>query len=104
MEEKFNEIKENIQEVNDEMESGYILAVDTMEKNYKRERFTVKCLLAIIAALLAINGFLAYQFVTTTVVETEEWIQEGDYNMYNKDGSTMTNGELPNSQTDETSN
>lgn len=104
MEEKFNEIKENIQEVNDEMESVYKLAIDTMEKNYKRERFTVKCLLAIIVALLAINGFLAYQFVTTTVVETEEWIQEGDYNMYNKDGSTMTNGELPNSQTDETSN
>lgn len=104
MEEKFNEIKENIQEVNNEMESVYKLAIDTMEKNYKRERFTVKCLLAIIVALLAINGFLAYQFVTTTVVETEEWIQEGDYNMYNKDGSTMTNGELPNSQTDETSN
>lgn len=104
MEEKFNEIKENIQEVNDEMESVYKLAIDTMEKNYKRERFTVKCLLAIIVALLAINGFLAYQFVTTTVVETEEWTQEGDYNMYNKDGSTMTNGELPNSQTDETSN
>lgn len=104
MEEKFNEIKENIQEVNDEMESVYKLAIDTMEKNYKRERFTVKCLLAIIVALLAINGFLAYQFVTTTVVETEEWTQEGDYNMYKKDGSTMTNGELPNSQTDETSN
>lgn len=104
MQDKINEIKNNVKDLTKETESLYKLAIDTMEKNYKRERFTVKCLLGIIAVLLAINGFLAYQFATTTVVETEEWTQEGDYNMYNKDGSTMMNGELPNSKTDEKGN
>ncbi len=104
MEQKIEDIKNSVEELTTETQSVYQLAIDTMEKNYKREKFTVKCLLGIIAVLLAINGFLAYQFATTTVVETEEWTQEGDYNMYNKDGSTMTNGELPNSKTDEKGN
>lgn len=89
MEEKFNEIKENIQEVNDEMESVYKLAIDTMEKNYKRERFTVKCLLAIIVALLAINGFFAYQFATTTVMETTTE-QSGLYNFTDSEGNVVS--------------
>ena len=104
MQDKINEIKNNVKDLTKETESLYKLAIDTMEKNYKRERFTVKCLLGIIAVLLVINGFMAYQFATTTVMETEEWTQEGDYDMYNKDGSTMTNGELPNSKTDEKGN
>lgn len=60
-----------------------------MEKNYKRERFTVKCLLGIIAVLLAINGFLAYQFATTTVMETTT-DQSGVYNFTDSEGNVVS--------------
>jgi|GEM_PF-6213608 hypothetical protein len=89
MQDKINEIKNDVEDLTKETESLYKLAIDTMEKNYKRERFTVKCLLGIIAVLLAINGFLAYQFATTTVMETTT-DQSGVYNFTDSEGNVVS--------------
>lgn len=76
MSNRFEEVREDIEEMNKKQMNAYELAIHTMEQNYKREKFIVKILVAIIMILLAINGYFAYVFTTTTVVEetiTEEW-------------------------------
>lgn len=88
-----SEIKENIEEVKQSQENAYQLAIKVLEQNNKRERFTVKCLLAIIGALLIINGYFAYQFTTTTVMETyetTETTQDGMYNFYDSEGNMIS--------------
>ncbi len=93
-------IKEDVEAVKQSHNNAYELAIHTMEQNYKREKFITKVLLVIILVLLAINAYFAYVFTTTTVVETtEEWAQDGTYNIYNKDGS-MTNGDIPYGEAD----
>lgn len=89
MQDKIKEIKNDVEDLTKETESIYKLAIDTMEKNYKRERFTVKCLLGIIAALLVINGFMAYQFATTTIAETTTE-QSGVYNFTDSEGNVIS--------------
>ena len=95
MKKQIEEVREDIEEVNKKQMNAYELAIRTLEQNNKRERFIVRILLVIILILLGINAYFAYVFTTTTVVETtEEWAQDGTYNIYNKDGS-MTNGDIP---------
>lgn len=97
---KLQNIRDEFEEVKQSQNNAYELAIHTMEQNYKREKFITKMLLVIILLLLAINAYFAYQFTTTTVVETtEEWAQDGTYNIYNKDGS-MVNGDVPNGETE----
>ena len=101
MSNQFEEVREDIEEMNKKQMNAYELAIHTMEQNYKREKFIVKILVSIIMILLAINGYFAYVFTTTTVEEriTEEWTQDGDYNIYNKDGN-MINGDYPDGEAD----
>lgn len=100
MKNQIEEVREDIKEVNKKQMNAYELAIHTLEQNNKRERFIVRILLVIILILLGINAYFAYVFTTTTVVETtEEWSQDGDYNIYNKDGS-MTNGDIPYGEAD----
>lgn len=75
MSNQFEEVREDIEEMNKKQMNAYELAIHTMEQNYKREKFIVKILVAIIMILLAINGYFAYVFTTTIVEETitEEW-------------------------------
>lgn len=97
MKKEIDDIREQVEETRESQMNAYELAIKTMEQNYKREKFTVKCLLSIIMVLLAINGYFAYQFATTTVVET--WEQDGDWNAINDEG-TMINGDYPNGETE----
>ena len=101
MSNQFEEVREDIEEMNKKQINAYELATHTMEQNYKREKFIVKILVSIIMILLAINGYFAYVFTTTIVEETitEEWTQDGDYNIYNKDGN-MINGDYPDGKAD----
>lgn len=98
MKKEIESIRNEVEEAKESQVNAYELAIRTIEQNYKREKFTVKCLLAIIIILLAINGYLAYQFATTTVVET--WEQDGDWNAINDEG-TMINGDYPYGETEE---
>lgn len=103
MSNQFEEVREDIEEMNKKQMNAYELAIHTMEQNYKREKFIVKILVAIIMILLAINGYFAYVFTTTTVVEETTWSQEGDWNAMNENG-TMTNGDYPNGKANEENN
>lgn len=98
MKKEIESIRNEVEEAKESQVNAYELAIRTIEQNYKREKFTVKCLLAIIIILLAINGYLAYRFATTTVVET--WEQDGDWNAINDEG-TMINGDYPYGETEE---
>lgn len=82
--------------------------VDKMEKDMEKQNETVKFLAQsldnankrekahryflyfIIVVLLAINGWFAYMFTTTTVLETEETSQEGVYNFVDSDGNMVS--------------
>lgn len=70
MNQKINSIKEEVSEAKNSQLNAYELAIKTIEQNYNREKFVVKILLTIILCLLAINGYFAYVFTTTTVLET----------------------------------
>ena len=103
MSNQFEEVREDIEEMNKKQMNAYELAIHTMEQNYKREKFIVKILVSIIVILLAINGYFAYVFTTTTVIEETTWSQEGDWNAMNKN-VTMTNGDYPNGEANEENN
>ena len=70
MKQVIDDIKKQTKEIEKNTFNAYELAISAMEQNYKREKFVTKCLMIIIVILLAINGFLAYQLATTTVLET----------------------------------
>lgn len=72
MSNQFEEVREDIEEMNKKQMNAYELAIHTMEQNYKREKFIVKILVSIIVILLAINGYFAYVFTTTIVMETTQ--------------------------------
>ena len=72
MSNQFEEVREDIEEMNKKQMNAYELAIHTMEQNYKREKFIVKILVSIIMILLAINGYFAYVFTTTIVMETTQ--------------------------------
>ena len=97
---KVENIRDEFEEVKQSQKNAYELAIYTLEQNNKRERFIIKILVAIIIALLAINAYWAYLWSDTEWIETtmEEWTQDGDYNIYNKDGS-LVNGDYPNGDT-----
>ena len=103
MSNQFEEVREDIEEMNKKQMNAYELAIHTMEQNYKREKFIVKILVSIIVILLVINGYFAYVFTTTTVIEETTWSQEGDWNAMNENG-TMTNGDYPNGEANEENN
>ncbi len=92
MNNEIKSIKENVEQVRQGQENAYQLAIKVLEQNNKRERFTIKCLLTIIGALLIINGYFAYQFtntaeITTTEIATE---QSGMYNFYDSEGNMIS--------------
>lgn len=87
--EQLDEIKEEIKKTKGETLNAYDLAIKTIEQNYKREKFMIKCLLAIILILLMINGYFAYVFTTTSVVETTTE-QEGIYNFCDSEDNMVS--------------
>lgn len=94
-----NKMQEDI-----ERESATLKLLENSLENYnKRHNMIIRFLVAIIIILLAINAYFAYIFTTTTVVETVEMTQDGEYNQMLDDGS-MINGDYPNGETDQKSN
>lgn len=87
MEKKLEEAKREFKELEKEVYSVYDMALNAIEKNYKREQQMVKYLMCIIATLLVINGYFAYMFVTTSVVE---YTQEGTYNFIDSEGNIIS--------------
>lgn len=103
MNKEVEDIRKEVEESKRSQSNAYELAIQTLEQNYKREKFIVRILLAIILILLAINAYFAYVFTTTTVVEETVWTQDGEWNAINDDG-TMINGDYPYGETNEENN
>lgn len=95
MKQEINDLKKDFAESKNNIDNVYEFAIRQVEQNYKREKFIVKILSLFILILLFINGFLAYQFVTTTVEETVEYKQNGEWNAIAEDGSVV-NGDYTN--------
>ena len=98
MKQEINDLKKDFAESKNNIDNVYEFAIRQVEQNYKREKFIVKILSLFILILLFINGFLAYQFVTTTVEETVEYKQNGEWNAIAEDGSVV-NGDYTNGDT-----
>ena len=98
MKQEINDLKKDFAESKNNIDNVYEFAIRQVEQNYKREKFIVKILSLFILILLFINGFLAYQFVTTTVEETVEYKQNGEWNAIAEDGSVV-NGDYTNGNT-----
>lgn len=91
MKNEIETIRNEVEEARESQSSVYDMAIKTIEQNYKREKFMVKLMFVIIMILLAIDGFLAYQFATTTVVETTETTEQtGAYNFYDSEGNMIS--------------
>lgn len=92
MKKEIETIRNEVEEAKESQVNAYELAIRTIEQNYKREKFMVKLMFVIILILLAIDGFLAYQFATTTVVETTETTtdQTGAYNFVDSEGNMIS--------------
>ena len=71
------EIKKQIETVEEHTEDVYQLAIKTLDRNYKRERFMIKCLLAIISALIVVLVWFGYIIYSTKNVTAT---QDGIYN------------------------
>lgn len=100
MSNQFEEVREDIEEVKKDQIDAYKVAIKAMEQTAKRERFHAKIYLVIILVLLGVIAYDTYQDSQIGYIETpEEWSQDGDYNIYNKDGS-MTNGDIPYGEAD----
>ena len=98
MKQEINDLKKDFEESKNNIDNVYEFAIRQVEQNYKREKFIVKILSLFILILLFINGFLAYQFVTTTVEETVEYKQNGEWNAIAEDGSVV-NGDYTDGNT-----
>lgn len=85
-----NEIRQDVKGTKKDIIDAYQVSLETIKQNYEREKFTVKCLMCIIVALICINAYAIYQLSTTTVIETWEAEQEGDYNLIDSDGNFMS--------------
>lgn len=70
------EIKKQIENVEEHTEDVYQLAIKTLDRNYKRERFMIKCLLAIISALIVVLVWFGYIIYTTKNI-TNTTTQDG---------------------------
>ena len=103
MKQEINDLKKDFAESKNNIDNVYEFAIRQVEQNYKREKFIVKILSLFILILLFINGFLAYQFVTTTVVETVDYTQSGEWNAIAEDGSVV-NGDYTNGDTTDAEN
>lgn len=100
MKKQIEEVREDIEEVKKDQIDAYKVAIKAMEQTAKRERFHAKIYLVIILVLLGVIAYDTYQDSQIGYIETtEEWSQDGDYNIYNKDGS-MTNGDIPYGEAD----
>lgn len=90
-----NEIKENIEEVKQSQENAFVYAIEALKAKNKLTEFVLKCFFVIIILQM---GIIVYQYWNNSqygyIETTEEWSQDGDYNIYNKDGK-MINGEYP---------
>lgn len=103
MKQAINDLKNDLEENKNNIDNVYEFAIRQVEQNYKREKFIVKILSLFILILLLINGFLVYQFATTTVLETVEYTQDGDWNAIAEDGS-MVNGDYTYGETTQEEN
>lgn len=103
MKQAINDLKNDLEENKNYIDNVYEFAIKQVEQNYKREKFIVKILSLFILILLLINGFLVYQFTTTTVLETVEYTQDGDWNAIAEDGS-MVNGDYTYGETTQEEN
>ena len=85
------EIKKQIETVEEHTEDVYQLAIKTLDRNYKRERFMIKCLLAIIVALIAVLFYFGYVFKTTKgTYNSNNTVQGGSYNIVDEDGHIIS--------------
>lgn len=76
MEKKIAEIKNEVNQLEEHTEDVYQLAIRTLDRNYKRERFMIKCLLGIIAALIFVLLYFGYIIYTTKCI-TNTTTQDG---------------------------
>ena len=67
-----------------------VLLEKSLDNSNRRHNMVIRCLMVIIVILLAINGYFAYQFTNTTVMETTETTQEGAYNFVDSQGNVIS--------------
>lgn len=90
--EQVKEIRKEVQGLEEELkEKDYTLHLldRSLEHSNRRHTVVIRYLVGIIAILLAINGFFAYQFATTTVSETTTE-QSGVYNFMDAEGNVIS--------------
>ena len=94
MKQDINDLKNDLEENKNNIDNVYEFAIRQVEQNYKREKFIVRILASIIAVLLVINGYMAYQIAngeyTTTTTTTETTSQDGVYNFYDSEGNMVS--------------
>ena len=93
MKQAINDLKNDLEENRNNIDNVYEFAIRQVEQNYKREKFIVRILASIIAVLLAINGYMAYQIANgeyTITTTTETTSQDGVYNIYDSEGNVVS--------------
>lgn len=90
MENKIKQVQEEVKDVKKEVDY-FEMTLKILEKSNQFKEKAIKILGGLLCLALIVNGFLCYYIATTTVMETIEYTQDGDYNAINEDGS-LTNG------------
>lgn len=91
MKKQIEEIRKEVNEMEKELENQdttMVLLEKSLDNSNRRHNMVIRCLMVIIVILLAINGYFAYIFTTTIVMETTE--QEGVYNYVDSDGNIIS--------------
>lgn len=94
MKTEIENISKDLKEINEKQKSAYEYAIEALKAKNKLTEFVLKCFFVIIILQM---GIIVYQYWNNSqygyVETTEEWSQDGDYNIYNKDGE-MIKGKL----------
>ena len=91
MKRQIDDIRKEVNEMEKELENydtTMVLLEKSLDNSNRRHNMVIRCLMVIIVILLAINGYFAYMFTTTTVMEATE--QEGVYNYVDSDGNIIS--------------
>lgn len=92
MQEQIRQVRKEVSKLNEELKEkdhAMQLLEKSLDHSNKRHTVVIRYLVGIIGVLLAINGFLGYQFATTTVLETNTE-QSGVYNFTDSEGNTIS--------------
>lgn len=94
MKKQIEEIRKEVKEMEKELENQdttMVLLEKSLDNSNRRHNMVIRCLMVIIVILLVINGYFAYKFTNTTVMETtEETSQEGVYNFVDSEGNMVS--------------